>query len=148
MQLRFQDQEFSWKFLLADVAFPILDVGFLRFHKLLIDPEGHALHGQAARQSGKAQPVHSDSGGQLCAAVRARPGYLTTGPHRWASQCRTSLRRTSQSQTSQRRTSFLFPRRGTGQQAGPRTGKGGLQPPAGGVPDYGLHIKAVTAGQP
>ncbi len=41
--LRFQDQNFSWKFLLADVAFPILGVDFLRAHKLLIDPEGHAL---------------------------------------------------------------------------------------------------------
>ena len=43
MKLRFQDQDFFWKFLLADVAFPILGVDFLRFHKLLIDPEGHAL---------------------------------------------------------------------------------------------------------
>ncbi len=43
MQLRFQDQDFSWKFLLADVAFPILGVDFLRAQKLLIDPEGHAL---------------------------------------------------------------------------------------------------------
>jgi hypothetical protein len=34
---------FSWKFLLADVAFPILVVDFLRTHKLLIDPDGHAL---------------------------------------------------------------------------------------------------------
>jgi hypothetical protein len=41
--LRFRDQDFSWKFLLADVAFPILGVDFLRAHKLLIDPEGHAL---------------------------------------------------------------------------------------------------------
>ncbi len=43
MQLPFQDQDFSWKFLLADVSFPILGVDFLRAHKLLIDPEGHAL---------------------------------------------------------------------------------------------------------
>jgi hypothetical protein len=43
MQLRFQDQDFSWKFLLVYVAFPILGVDFLRFHKLLVDPEGHAL---------------------------------------------------------------------------------------------------------
>ncbi len=43
VQLRFQDQNFSWKFLLADVAFPILGVDFLIAHKLLIDPEGHAL---------------------------------------------------------------------------------------------------------
>jgi hypothetical protein len=43
VQLRFQDQDFSWKFLLADVAFPILGVDFLRAHKLLIYPEGHAL---------------------------------------------------------------------------------------------------------
>jgi hypothetical protein len=41
--LQFQDQDFSWKFLLTDVAFPILGVDFLRAHKLLIDPEGHAL---------------------------------------------------------------------------------------------------------
>ncbi len=38
VQLRFQDQDFSWKFLLADVAFPIFGVDFLRAHKLLIDP--------------------------------------------------------------------------------------------------------------
>jgi hypothetical protein len=41
--LKFQDQDFSCIFLLADVAFPILGVDFLRAHKLLIDPEGHAL---------------------------------------------------------------------------------------------------------
>jgi hypothetical protein len=34
---------FYWKFLLADVAFLILGVDFLRAHKLLIDPEGHTL---------------------------------------------------------------------------------------------------------
>ena len=28
VHLRFQDQDFSWKFLLADVAFPILGVNF------------------------------------------------------------------------------------------------------------------------
>jgi hypothetical protein len=43
VQLRFQDQDFSWRFLLEDVAFPILGVDFLRAHKLLIDPDGHAL---------------------------------------------------------------------------------------------------------
>ncbi len=50
MQLRFQDQDFSWKFLLADVAFPILGVDFLRAHKLLIDPEGHALLDSTGRR--------------------------------------------------------------------------------------------------
>ena len=48
--LRFQDQDFSWKFLLADVAFPILGVDFLRAHKLLIDPEGHALLDSTGRR--------------------------------------------------------------------------------------------------
>ncbi len=48
--LRFQDQDFSWKFLLADVAFPILDVDFLRAHKLLIDPVGHALLDSTGRR--------------------------------------------------------------------------------------------------
>ncbi len=43
VQLRFQDLDFSWKFLLADVAFPILGVDFLRAHKLLIDPVDNAL---------------------------------------------------------------------------------------------------------
>jgi hypothetical protein len=59
MQLRFQDQDFSWKFLLAYmyVAFPILGVDFLRFHK----------------------PAHSNNGGHLRAAVRTRPGDLATG---------------------------------------------------------------------
>jgi hypothetical protein len=50
MQLRFQDQDFSWKFLLADVASPILGVDFLRAHKLLIDPEGHALLDSTGRR--------------------------------------------------------------------------------------------------
>jgi hypothetical protein len=50
VQLRFQDLDFSWKFLLADVAFPILGVDFLRAHKLLIDPEGHALLDSTGRQ--------------------------------------------------------------------------------------------------
>jgi hypothetical protein len=43
VQLQFQDQDFSWKFILADVAFTILGVDFLRAHKLLIDPEGLSL---------------------------------------------------------------------------------------------------------
>ncbi len=50
MQLRFQDQDFSWKFLLADVAFPILGVDFLSAHKLLIDPVGHALLDSTGRR--------------------------------------------------------------------------------------------------
>jgi hypothetical protein len=50
VQLRFQDLDFSWKFLLADVAFPILGVDFLRAHKLLIDPEGHALLDSTGRR--------------------------------------------------------------------------------------------------
>jgi hypothetical protein len=50
VQLKFQDQDFSWKFLLADVAFPILGVDFLRAHKLLIDPEGHALLDSTGRR--------------------------------------------------------------------------------------------------
>ncbi len=50
MQLRFQDQDFSWKFLFAVVAFPILVVDFLRAFKLLIDPEGHALLDSTDRQ--------------------------------------------------------------------------------------------------
>jgi hypothetical protein len=40
----------GWKFLLADVAFPILGVDFLRAHKLLIDPEGHALLDSTGRR--------------------------------------------------------------------------------------------------
>jgi transposase InsO family protein len=35
---------------LADVAFPILGVDFLRAHKLLIDPEGHALLDSTGRR--------------------------------------------------------------------------------------------------
>jgi hypothetical protein len=48
--LKFQVQDFSWKFLLADVAFPISGVDFLRAHKLLIDPEGHALLDSTGRR--------------------------------------------------------------------------------------------------
>jgi hypothetical protein len=62
MQLLFQDLDFSWKFLLADVAFPMLGVIFFRFHKLLSDPGGHALLDstgrQVARWSGADQPAH------------------------------------------------------------------------------------------
>jgi hypothetical protein len=50
VQLGFQDQDFSWKFLLADVAFPILGEDFLRAHKLLIDPKGHALLDSTGRR--------------------------------------------------------------------------------------------------
>ncbi len=50
MQLRFQDLDFSWKFLLADEAFLILGVDFLRAHKLLIDPVGHALLDSTGRR--------------------------------------------------------------------------------------------------
>jgi hypothetical protein len=57
VQLQFTDQDFSWDFLLAGVAFPILGVDFLRFHKLLIDPEGHALLDSTVRRfAGKARP--------------------------------------------------------------------------------------------
>ncbi len=48
--LKFQDQDFSWKFLVADVAFPFLGVDFLRARKLLIDPEGHALLDSTGRR--------------------------------------------------------------------------------------------------
>jgi hypothetical protein len=50
VRLRFQDLNFNWKFLLADVAFPILGVDFLRAHKLLIDPVGHALLDSTGRR--------------------------------------------------------------------------------------------------
>ena len=50
VQLRFQDLDFSWKFLLANVAFPILGVDFLRAHKLLIDPVDNALLDSTGRQ--------------------------------------------------------------------------------------------------
>ncbi len=51
VQLKFQDQDFSWKFLLADVAFPILGVDFFRANKLLIDrPCLAGQHRQAARR--------------------------------------------------------------------------------------------------
>jgi hypothetical protein len=50
VQLPFQNQDFSWKFLLADVAFPILGVDFWRAHKLFIDPERHALLDSTGRR--------------------------------------------------------------------------------------------------
>ncbi len=46
----FQDLDFSWKFLLADVAFPILGVDFLRAHNLLIDPVDNALLDSTGRR--------------------------------------------------------------------------------------------------
>jgi hypothetical protein len=39
----FQDRKFSWKFLLAKGAFPILGVDFLRFLKLGVDPSSNML---------------------------------------------------------------------------------------------------------
>jgi hypothetical protein len=50
VQLRFQDLDFSWKFLVANVAFPILGVDFLRAHKLLIDPVDNALLDSTGRR--------------------------------------------------------------------------------------------------
>ncbi len=50
VQLKFQDLNFSWNFLLADVAFPILGVDFLRAHKLLIDPVDNALLDSTGRR--------------------------------------------------------------------------------------------------
>ncbi len=58
VQLKFQDQDFSWKFLLADVAFPILGVDFLRAQRLLINPEGHALLDSTGRRLAS-QLLHS-----------------------------------------------------------------------------------------
>jgi hypothetical protein len=57
MKLHFQDSTFSWKFLLAKVAFPILGVDFLRFHKMLINPTSHALPDSMGRRlNGLAHP--------------------------------------------------------------------------------------------
>jgi hypothetical protein len=80
-QLRFQVQDFSWKFLLADVAFPIFGVDFLRFHKLLIDPEGHAfLDNTGRRFASQVRPS------LLMATVVIRfvqQYVLAWGPHPW-----------------------------------------------------------------
>jgi hypothetical protein len=102
--LKYQDQDFSWKFLLVDVAFPILGVDFLRAHKLLIDPEGHALLDSTGRRL--ASSAHGDGGGRFCATVQTDGGVLFFfSPHRRSSQCRSSQRRSSQRRSSQRRSS-------------------------------------------
>ncbi len=95
-------------FFLEISAFPIFGVDFLRFHKMQIDSEGHAL--QAARRSGTAQPTHGDGGGWFCAALHGFPRNLCPGLHSRASHCRSSFlstlhRQTSQRQTNQRKTS-------------------------------------------
>ena len=43
VKLNLQDRTFSWKFLLAEVAFPIIGVDFLRFHNLCVDAAGGRL---------------------------------------------------------------------------------------------------------
>ena len=43
VQLHLQECSFSWKFLLADVAFPIIGVDFLRFHSLSVDAGNNRL---------------------------------------------------------------------------------------------------------
>ncbi len=115
VKLRFQDQDFSWKFLLADVAFPFLGVDFLRFHKLLIDPEGHALLDSTGwRFAGQARP----SPRMATVVVGFAQPYLIPGQqcqtkHHWSSvlstpHLRTSQHWTSQLWTSQWRTSSTY----------------------------------------
>ena len=43
VKLNFLESTFSWKFLLVDVAFPIIGVDFLRFHSLCVDVAGGRL---------------------------------------------------------------------------------------------------------
>jgi hypothetical protein len=95
------DQDFSWKFLLADVAFPILGVDFLRANELLIDPEGHALldrrlTGQLLCSPPTAtvvigfvqpyKPVAESSSLSAHTAGAASPGAASTGPVSAASE--------------------------------------------------------------
>jgi hypothetical protein len=86
VQLLFQDQNFSWKFLLANVAFPVLGVDFLRFCKLVIEQCNHALLDSVGRRlagPGEAQPAHGHSGGWHNAAVLPYLGDLHSGSRRW-----------------------------------------------------------------
>ena len=53
VNLTFQERAFSWKFLLADVAFPIIGVDFLRFHNLSVDAAGDRL----TDRDGKSYPT-------------------------------------------------------------------------------------------
>jgi hypothetical protein len=104
VQLKFQDQIFCWKFLLADVAFPILGVDFLRAHKLLIDPEAMpCLTEQAGGSPASCRAACPRQRWWLfCTAVQTDGGVLFFfSPHR-----RSSQRRSSQRRSSQRRTSF------------------------------------------
>ncbi len=100
VQLQFQDQDFSWKFLLADVAFPILGVDFLRAHKLFIDPEGHALLDNTGRRLA----------GQLRRSCPQRRWwsvlYIYSRTNRWWSLLLQPTRWSSQRRSSQHRTSF------------------------------------------
>jgi hypothetical protein len=108
--LRFQDQDFSWKFLLADVAFPILGVDFLRAHEVLIYPEGHALldstgrrfAGQLLRSPPTATVVIGFVQPYKPMAETSSPSAQPTS-QRWSSQRQSSQRRSSQRQSSQRR---------------------------------------------
>jgi hypothetical protein len=72
VHLLFQDQDFSCKFLLANVAFPSCEWIFLRFHKLLLDPCGNALLDSTGRRfTSLAQPCPptATSGDQFCTAI-------------------------------------------------------------------------------
>ncbi len=155
MQLRFQVQDFSWKFLLADVAFPILGVDFFRAHKLLIDPEGHALldstgqwfAGQLRRSLttatvviGFVQPykpiVESSSSAHTARAASAGAASAT---REWAASAVADVKLPS---------GLSAATLSTGITADPGTAEGGLQPPAGRISGGGLRSEAAAAGQP
>ncbi len=107
MKLHFQDSTFYWKFLLAKVAFPILGVDFLRFHKMLINPTGHALPDSMGRRlNGLAHPslptatvvvgfVQPYSPISVISSTRQLTSQHWTNQH-WTSQHWTSQHRTSQ----------------------------------------------------
>ncbi len=89
-KLWFQDQDFSWKFLLADLAFPIPGMDFLRFHKLLYKlilnaiPCLIAQAGGSPARCGAAHPMR-----QWWSTLYSRTSSLFS-THRSSSQRRTS----------------------------------------------------------
>jgi hypothetical protein len=64
--LQLSGVSYSWKFLLADVKFPILGIDFLRHHKLLVDMVGVQL---SPRQPSASADAGTESPAAVCSSV-------------------------------------------------------------------------------
>jgi hypothetical protein len=152
VQLPFQDQDFSWKFLLADVAFPILGVDFLRAHKLVIDPVGHPLLDSTGRrfagQLRRSPPTATVVIGFVQPykpMAESSPSAHTAGA---ASAGAAIARAATVGAASAGAASAGAASAGPASKQNPTQLRGGLQPPAGRISGSGVCFKVATAGQP